>query len=150
MTILLFFLLKSFSASESIHASKNLRLPKSHTAKPAIHALNIAISLDEISVDGQKVVDLEQGKTPGFRTLPPSAVNASEDPDVVKPLFEILKEKRGLAMRAEERNELLKFTGDCVVQADKDISYDLLYKVLYTAGQVGYVMLNFAALQFEE
>jgi len=150
MTILLFFLLKSYSATESLNISKNLQLPRSQTGKPAINALNIAISTEEISVDGELVVTLEEGKSPGFKVIPTAVMDTQGEPEIIVPLLEILKRKRGYSMNLSRGDDRLKFSGDCIVQADSDAPYKLLHKVLYTAGQVGYVMLNFAVISEDQ
>ena len=147
MTILLFFLLKHYSASVPLNISKDLQLPLSTSRRAPINALNLAISKTEISVDGQKVVQLEPSPVPDVKMIPASAFQ--KDPDLIVPLLEILKKKRSYATTAEALDSRMKFQGDCIVQADKSIPYTLLRKVLYTAGQADYVQLNFA-VQYEE
>jgi len=150
MTILVFFLLKSYSVAESFNLSKNLQLPKSETAKLPIAALNIAVSTEAITVDGEPVLNLVEGKLPGIKEVPKNAFRDKRDPNIITPLYEILTAKRGRSMESERRDKRLKFQGECIIQADKSTPYVLLEKVLYTVGQVGYVMLNFAALQARE
>lgn len=142
MTILLFFLLKHYSASVDINVTRDLQLPLSTSNRAPINALNLAVSQSEIAVDGENVIDLQDSPTPGVKMIPASAFK--DDPDLIVPLLDILKRKRGFADAASGLDERLKFQGDCIVQADKSIPYSLLRKVLYTAGQADYVQLNFA------
>jgi biopolymer transport protein TolR len=142
MTILLFFLLKHYSASVDINLSKNLQLPVSTSTRAPVNALNIAVSTTEITVDGEQILALQNSSLPGYKMIPPSAFK--KDPDLVLPLLDVLKKKRAYAETASALDERLKFQGDCIVQADKSTPYKLLRKVLYTAGQADYVQLNFA------
>ena len=142
MTILLFFLLKHYSATADINMAKNLQLPLSISMRNPVNALNIAISTSEISVDGNAIIELVDSPVPGYKMIPQSAFQ--KDRDLIQPLLTELKKKRAYAENTAALDDRLKFQGDCIVQADKSIPYELLRKILYTAGQADYVQLNFA------
>jgi biopolymer transport protein ExbD len=45
---------------------------------------------------------------------------------------------------------LNKVEGKVILQIDKNIPFDIMYKVMYTCGKVGYQIMNFAVMQREE
>lgn len=147
MTVLLFFLLKSFGTTPELNISKNLELPKSVSTRPAVYALNIAVSKNEISVDGESIIAL-QGISKETKRLPQAVFR--RDPDLIAPLFELLAKKRSYAAKLAKRDPLIKFKGDCIIQADQDTPFHIIKKVLYTAGQAGYLMLNVATLSTKD
>lgn len=61
MTIILVFLLKSYSTDDiSIAASEDLRLPISTSEKPPKLAVNVVVSRVDVVVDGEWVMNLEE------------------------------------------------------------------------------------------
>jgi biopolymer transport protein ExbD len=141
-TIILVFLLKSFSAEGSILTNAdNLALPNSDSMKkPMAVNLQIAVTNDMVLVDNLPLLP-----TAEVKKMPPDA------PDPVIPglydklhaCLELEKEMvRSGALNAAERK--------VVIQIDKNMEFDVLYKVMNTCGKAGYTAMNFAVMQREE
>ncbi len=140
-TIILVFLLKSYSAEGSILTNAdNLVLPNSISKKkPKEVNLQVAVTRDMILVDNQPVCPTEDA-----RRIPQD----EPEPSVAK-----LEERLAKALAQEEEmvkmgalNEVL---GKVVVQVDKNTEFDILYKVMFTCGKVGYNKMNFAVMERE-
>jgi biopolymer transport protein ExbD len=141
-TIILVFLLKSFSAEGSLLTNAdNLVLPNSESKKkPQEVNLQLAVSNDMILVDNQPIVP-----TDDIRKIP------ADDPD---PTAGKLEEKLKACYAQEEemvkRGALNSVQGKIIVQVDKNIDFDVLFKVMNTCGKVGYNDMNFAVMEREE
>jgi len=141
-TIILVFLLKSFSAEGSILTNAdNLVLPNSASKKkPQEVNLQVAVTNDMILVDNMPIVP-----TDDVRKIP------ADDPD---PKASKLEEKLKACMAQEEEmvrvGALNAVQGKIIVQVDKNIDFDVLFKVMNTCGKVGYNNMNFAVMEREE
>lgn len=138
MTIILVFLLKSFSAEgQLLTNAENLVLPNS-TSKdsPTETHLMCSVTSTWVMVDNVPVV-----KTPEVRAL-----NGISVPGV--------KERLEVAMLQEENmvkiGALQRVKGEVVLQLDKNVEYDVLYKLMATCGEVGFNNIKFAVMGREE
>ena len=120
MTIILLFLLKSYSTTGALATqSESLKLPESvRTAKPK-KELNVSVAKDAILVNEQIVLQ-----------------TADVSPN------EVLIPQLGLKLReyAQSQKDLeievgKEFTHEVIIQGDESISYELLFRVMYTCGQ---------------
>jgi biopolymer transport protein ExbD len=140
-TIILVFLLKMYSAEGSVLTNAdNLVLPNSISKKkPKEVNLQVAVTNDMILVDNQPVAPTEDA-----RRIP------MEDPD---PVVAKLEEKLAGCYAQEEEmvkmGALNQIAGKVVVQMDKNIEFDVLFKVMNTCGKVGYNVMNFAVMERE-
>lgn len=140
-TIILVFLLRSFSADGSLLTNaENLVLPNSESKKkPQEVNLQIAVSNEMVLVDNQPVVPTDE-----VRKIP------REEPDPV-----IGKLKQKLAACLELENEMVlagalnELQRKVVIQVDKNVDFDVLYKVMHTCGEAGYNCMNFAVMERE-
>ncbi len=138
MTVMLIFLLKVFSAEGQILTNAdNLVLPNSvSTEGPKDVRLQLALTNDWIMVDNIPVV-----RTPTVLKQEGMTIQA-------------VKDKLAIAMAQEEMmvkiGALLKVKGELIIQADKNIEYDVIYKVMATCGEVGYNAIKFAVMGKEE
>jgi biopolymer transport protein ExbD len=140
-TIILLFLLKSYSSEGAILTNAdNLVLPNSVSKKkPNEVNLQIQVTTDMILVDNQPVAPTEDA-----RNIP------LENPD---PIIVKLEEK--LASCYHQEQEMVKMgalnqvLGKVIVQVDKNIEFDVLFKVMNTCGKVGYNNMNFAVMERE-
>jgi biopolymer transport protein ExbD len=137
MTIILCYLIRSFAAEGQLMTnSDNLILPLS-TSRTSPSAVNLGISItsDWILVDN----------TPVVRTAEVRKQEAME----ITPMIEKLQ----VAMAQEERMVKIgmasRVTGEAVVQADKNIEYDIIFKTIFSCGQVGYNHVKFAVMSKE-
>lgn len=159
LIILLVFLLKSYSTSTSSYASSNnIRLPTSTTQQvPADSSANLVIDPMYITLDGEKVVEFELPPgTPATSADGNPALTADTASYLIKPelmgdqgrrilpLYDALvkqREKAELVMskavwKDKDGNvvDKPKFEGALVIHADKAVRYELLRKIMYTAG----------------
>jgi len=141
-TIILVFLLKSFSAEGSLLTNAdNLVLPNSQSKKkPQEVNLQLAVTNDMILVDNLPLVPTED-----VRKIP------FDDPD---PVIGKVDEKLKSCLLAEEEmvrlGALNAVQGKIIIQVDKNMDFDVLFKVMNTCGKVGYNTMNFAVMEREE
>jgi biopolymer transport protein ExbD len=141
--IMVFFLLKSYSAS-SIESgvSSDIRLPSSISQTSPVESLKLQVSKNAIFLDDKKIVDLKDGK------IGKEAMDEN-DAQFIQALFVELEKHADKSKGIAAVNEEVKFEGKVIVQADEGLSYDLLKKVMYTATIAGYSDLKLAATKPE-
>ena len=124
-TILIFFLLSN-SGVETLPAAA-VHLPESTAKKDPKETLVIVVNGSEITVEGRKVADVAP------------LVNAKDDliPGLKSELDIIAGRPVALAENAAKAHSL-------TIMGDKDIPYQLLRKVMYTAAAADYTDVSFA------
>jgi biopolymer transport protein ExbD len=138
MSVLLIFLLKIYSAEGSIMTNAdNLVLPLSESrTSPKEVRLQVALTNDWIMVDNIPII-----KTPAVRQS-------------VEMLIPLIQQKLEYAMEQEKQmvkiGAIAKVKGEIIIQADKNLDYDVLYKTLFTCGYVGFNAIKFAVMSKEE
>jgi biopolymer transport protein ExbD len=126
MTILLVFLLKSFSASSAaMTASEDVRPPVSSTRATPKDTVAVTVTPKVIMVGEREVVKLVNGQIPADQLQGRLVLGVDA---------QLKKEVEKLKYIAE-RNPAAPFNRELSVVADKKVPYDLLLTVLYTAGQ---------------
>ncbi|MFO0694209.1 MAG: biopolymer transporter ExbD [Polyangiales bacterium] len=126
---LVVFLLMSFSASgELIAQQASIRMPDAeHTV-----ALEVApiISVDSrvVALDGQRVADAQ-------------SLMASAQIDRIEPLIQQLEVKKRNWQVLHPGQE---FDGMVILQADRNIDFRIIKKVMFSAGMAGYSNISFA------
>ena len=124
-TILLIFLLKNFSAEGQIFTTpKDVTLPVSSSTDAPITTSVLMVTADWILVDGKPLESVQK--------------NLRDNSLLLKNLYEDLKAKRILAESAANLDDRMAFKGEITVQGDEDIPFEILKRVMYTCGQVGY------------
>jgi len=140
MTIILVFLLKSYSASSiSLTASEDVRPPISTTRATPKDTVAVTITPKGILVGDKKVVELQNSAIPS-RLL---------DGRRVIPLDQALKREVDKLKYIEARNPSAPFNRELSVIGDRRVPYDLLLTVLYTAGQNELENYRFVVIQKE-
>ena len=135
-TILLVFLLKNYATENQIPVVANdLRLPSSTALKAPETTSVIGLTREWILLDGAKMAKI-------------SDVLKSNNL-LIKNLYLDLKAKRLISERLSTLDAKMKFRGEITFQGDKDIPFQLLKKVMYTCGQVGYNAMQLAVLKKE-
>ncbi|OQX96240.1 hypothetical protein B6I21_01445 [candidate division KSB1 bacterium 4572_119] len=124
-TILLVFLLKSYSAEGQIMSvSPDLQLPQSTAQKAPQTTSIIAITQNDILLDGHKIGTVDR-------------IMRTKD-NLIKALENELKQKRRLSEKVSELHSDIIFTGKISIQADKELPYLVIKKIMFTCGRVGY------------
>ena len=125
-TILIFFLLSN-SGVETLPATGAVHLPESSAKKEPKETLVVVVNATEITVDGRKVADV--------------APLANASGDVIPGLK---AELDLLAARPVARAENMARSKAVTIMGDKDIPYQLLRKVMYTAAVADFTDVSFA------
>ena len=138
MTIILVFLIKSFSASSiTVTASEDVRPPMSTARATPKDTIAITVTPKSIMVGDKKKV-----------TLVDSAVAGADlQGKLILPLDAALKKEVEKLKYIAERNPTSPFNREVSIIGDKRVSYDLLSSVLYTAGQNELENFRFIILQ---
>ena len=125
MTILLVYLLKSFSAEgEIVTLSEELMLPESSARKRPELTVVLAVNNRHVLAEDEKVADVAE---------------VIAGPELVIPgLYEWLGERRRTTEQIGEYSTKTKFEGKVTIQGDRRIRFRLLKKIMYTCGQQGY------------
>lgn len=141
MTIILVFLLKSFSASNvAMVSGDDVRPPVSSTRLTPNDAVPVTITASSILVKEREVVRLVDGRVPAEQL----------DGRTVMALAEELKKEVAKLKTIAQHREDVPFSGEMSVIADREVPYQLLTTVLYTAGQAELDSYRFVVLQKEE
>ena len=143
MTIILVFLLKSFSGSTSlITLDANLQVPPSSAILRAKEAVPVTITKRMVLIQGEPVAPVNNGK-----------IDASLKPGVngyrVGPIVDILNKISNRERKVADMTGQ-KFEAELMVVADKSTPYRLLTEVLYSCGQAGYANYRLLVLKTRE
>ena len=130
LTILVVFLLQTFSASgELLSVQKNIVLPEAQNFKDLEQAPIIAVAQDSVTLNGAMEADaaeLNQENTTDWKI-------AKLHDDLVT-----LKNNYKLLHPSEN------FAGTVIVQADRNVDFKVVKKVMYSCAVAGYGNVNFA------
>lgn len=140
-SIVVIYLMKSYSAEGNLLTNAdNLTLPNSYANKKVTEVyLQVTASNDVIMVDNKPAVTTDE-----VRRIPPTQANL---------VIPKLKAKLEEAMKKEEEQVKLgtlnKVMGNVTIQIDKNIEFDVLYKLMMTCADAGYNVMNFAVMERE-
>lgn len=153
MTIILVFLLKSYSTSDiSVAPSDNLQLPLSSAQKAPEMAVNLVVAQDQLVVDGVPVLALSKAPdedNPGQElTVVPEDEKRGQ---VITKLYDRLLEKAESAKALGERSGSSEheFKGRILMQVDKNMPFSVVREVMYTAGQAQFGEFRFVVYKAE-
>jgi biopolymer transport protein ExbD len=132
MTIILLFLLKTFSTSGQILTpSEDLKLPFSLSTEQPKKELSVSVTRHAILIQNDIIMELKD--------LP-------QDENLIRPLYAKLSQMAKDAQEDEVRFGK-PFTHEVIVQADENTPFQVLVKVLYTCGQSEYNKLRLLTYQ---
>ena len=125
-TILLVFLLKSYSAEgEIMSVSPDLKLPESSAKKSPQTASIVSITKDLILMDGHEVAKVSD--------------ILSSTQNLIPQLMADLKKKRQLSERVGAISTTdIGFKGKISIQGDRELPYLVIKKIMFTCGQAGF------------
>lgn len=135
MTIILVFLIKNLDAEgQLITQAENLILPVSTSkVQPKEVSLSVVVDANYVVVDNKKIAPVQDVMTQ------PDLLIASVDT--------VLKERRETEKEHALRAGLpADEPGNIIIQIDKNIPYDVMYKVMATCGFSGYTNIAFAVM----
>ncbi len=134
LIVLVIFLLMSFSASGELVAQQpTITMPKAKNTEQIEISPIVAVDERVITLDGTRVADTQtQGQ--------------SAQVDRIEPLIQGLEaEKR----KWETIHPSEPFAGQVIVQADRNIDFRVVKKVMFSAAAAGYGNVSFAVNQAE-
>ncbi len=150
MTIILVFLLKSYSTDDiSAAASDDLQLPVSSALKAPKLAVNVVVSQREILVDGEPVLTLETAAdaTTGQPVIqvPAGAKRGAKISDLYDRLLSKAETAKALGERTGSAD--FQFKGQLLLQCDRNLPYTVVREVMYTAGQAQFSEFRFVVIK---
>ncbi len=140
---ILFFLLKNYSTVISdFSMGKDITLPNSTSTTPPTPSLQLVVTQKAIILDDKELIPLENGDIPRAELY--------RDGVTIVKLAQALKAQKDRSMFIQERNDAHSFTGTIVMQADKNLRFNVLKKVIYTAGVADFINLKLAVIKKDE
>jgi len=135
-TILLVFLLQSFSAEgEIMSVSSDLRLPESTAKKPPKASPILIVTQEWLILDGRPIEKIEVVNSLTGNLIPTLGAQLS-DIKAFSSSLGALDATRG-------------FKGEITIQGDREVPFSLLKKIMFTCGQEGYNNMLLAVNQVE-
>jgi biopolymer transport protein ExbD len=144
MTIILVFLLKSFTSSATlVNMDQNMTLPPSMTRLAPKQAVPVTISKRVLLVEGEAVASITNGR------VDPQLKRDGDNGYYITPLVDMLAK---VARREKKVAEVTgqKFDGELTIIADRSTPYRLLTEVLYSCGQAEYANYRLLVLKSRE
>lgn len=132
-TILVFFLLVNSSSTQQLPKKNDLTLPSSVAKKAPEETIVIAITKNDVLVQGRKVADVQ-------------ALLSDEQEDIPS-LKRELDFLSGSEPSMNESAETMRAGKKITIMGDENIPYHLVRKILTTCQQANYTNVAFAATQ---
>jgi biopolymer transport protein ExbD len=144
MTIILVFLLKTFTSTNAlISQDQNMALAPSNTRMEAKQAIKLTVTKRVVMVEGDAVAPINNGK------IDPALKRDGENGYYITPLVDYLKKLSNKERKVAELTQG-KFEGELQVIGDRNTPYRLLTEVLYSCGQAGYANYRLLVLKNRE
>jgi len=149
MTIILVFLLKSYSTDDITVQGGDLQLPVSSSLTPPKLAVNVIVSQSQILVDGEPVVALEAAADPDTGKMVPKVPDDEKLGPKILSLFEKLQAKADQSKALGERaaSDEFDFKGQVLLQVDKRLPFSIVRDVMFTAGQAQFGEFRFVVIK---
>lgn len=156
-TIILVFLLKSFSAEgSSLTPSLLLQLPSAKRGLQTTEMLKVEISGDAINVDGKIAANLHQFEFPPGEVAPETMIHRGIDNAIAAarakhPLPKQLTDAALVGEAAPQATQLKSpIENNITIMADHNTPYNTLKSVLASAANHGYVNYKLVVVKEEE
>jgi biopolymer transport protein ExbD len=143
MTILLVFLLKSYTASSNnLQQTDALQIPNSTTQNKPQDSITVIVSQTELTVNDKRAAPVINGDVP-------AAYHENEDGTnmLLPSVFDMLQKEVDKQKYIARYNPAAPFTGRVNVIADRRIPYRTVLAVLYTAGQAELAQYKLMAIK---
>jgi biopolymer transport protein ExbD len=140
MTILLVFLLKSYSANPvQLKSSEDLKLPTSTAQLMPTETTAVTVTSNGIMVDDEPVMTIENAVVPESQR--------SSGGYLIDPLYQALQQSVEHQKKISKFNKKLEFQGLITIISDREVPFSLLSQVMYTAGQAQFSKFKFAVIK---
>jgi biopolymer transport protein ExbD len=160
LTIILVFLLKSYSVSTNSFTSvSGIQLPYSVSPDSPPDSLQIIVTPEGLTFENQRIVDFVQteaavGADQASYAFKPTDLD--EGGRRIVPLYDALVKARDQSeiLRAKSsardaNGQPLPFDGILAIQADKRVEYDTVRRIMYTAATADFRIFRFLAMKRE-
>ena len=158
LIIIVVFLLKSYASSTNTFASvPGMKMPLSASPDIPPDSLQVIVTPEALTFESDKILEFETvaadvgSSTAGYKFR---KTDLDEQGLRIVPLYDAL-------MRAREKAEVLRskskardaqgnplpFEGILAIQADRQIQYTTIRKIMYTAASAGYRVFRFLAMK---
>ncbi len=154
---ILFFLLKNYSATVSDFAlGKDISLPQSSALIPPMPALQLVVTQKVVMLDDKEICKIVDGDIapgdlwPGDRT---TVLKLAQELKLQRERAQMYQQIKGGPPPTDENGKPIdpkSFSGTIVMQADKGLTFNILKKIIYTAGISDFVMLKLAVLKNDQ
>src|SRR5439155_19984938 len=132
--IIVLFLMCNFSATgELLQMSKDIQLPEAVNVKEVEMAPVIMVSNSEVIVSGNMIGRVEDLTREEYLNIP-----ALEEK-----LRDMKKQYEDLHNAANDKEA---FKGDVNIQANKDVQFKIIKRVMFSCATAGYANINFAVM----
>jgi len=133
-------LLKSYSNNPvQLKQADDLKLPFSSSDVTPSESTAVTVTLSNIMVNDQPVVAIDNGVVPESER--------SSGGFLIDPLFQKLQEEVENQRKIAQFNKAAKFSEVCTVIADRNVPFNLITQVMYTAGQATFSKFKFAVVK---
>ena len=134
-TLILVFLLISYSTGgQLMYMVHDIVMPESISQDQLDLTVEVGLTKDKVYVDGLVVMDSLQEWVANTELLMP-------------PLYEHLKLRAEKLKKMEQDTPLFHFAGKATIQADREIPFHLLKKILYTVDRADFPNMSLAVFQ---
>jgi len=131
--IIVLFLIANFSATgEVLFMTKDIQLPTANNGDPIEMKPVVQVSKTAILVQGETVAQVADLGKDEYWNIPA--------------LEEKLRDEKKRLDVLHEGDKEGGFKGEVNIQADKEVEFAIIKRVMYSANQAGYFNLNFATL----
>lgn len=142
-TILLVFLLKSYTTSSVQMATvDDIQVPLSQSMVEPKESLRMHVSVKGVYIDDVKILDLNSGNVAKTEV-------DRKDKKFIKKIFDELDKHAKKSRDIASQNKTHEFKGDLILQADQNLDYGLLKKIMYTSMLAGYANIKLGLMGME-
>lgn len=151
-TVLVVFLLQNYQVQE-IEFEDRIEMPEAQAVRQLLKSRVVSVSLEDITVDAQKIVDIDSVREQESWLIDGLYQQVQENIQTAKD-----EVRAGLRLRLQETvvdeerfTEILELMDEEItrltVQADKNLDFLTIKKVLYTITEAGATEINFAVFE---
>jgi len=160
LIILICFLIRNFGIEQYVTLKDNMELPISTASALTVPTINVIATKSQLLVEDEVIAPIVNGTIPRkYLSRQGFIIN-----DLYKKLLEAAKRSQFIEQKQlqaglqkisteKEKQQLeslrYQFQGHLLLQADKDLTYRVLRKILFTAGATNFTMFKLAVAKKE-
>jgi biopolymer transport protein ExbD len=159
LIIIVIFLLKSYhSEISSFNSTSKIKLPFSISQTIPPESLQVIVTPEAMTLENERILDFLSNKNQEANAQLNYEFKSSDLDETGKriiPLYDALMKERHKTelllahSKAQMEGRPLPFEGILAIQADKQIKYETLRKMMYTSAAAGFKVFRFLAMKRE-